>query len=197
MVLVETVLVSAVLMLKSSTRNYSRKTIGCYTASAMSQPSSPALNFDLETVREVAALLRDSELAEICVETTSEDATPARLFLRRAMSTPAPVAPTLAPPADSAPLAKSVDAEPGEDASTHASPMTEVTSPAVGVFRPAKTPVEAGDEVAAGQVLGMVESLRVPNEIVSPVAGKTLELGAQDGQGVEYGQVLFVIEEAS
>jgi acetyl-CoA carboxylase biotin carboxyl carrier protein len=155
----------------------------------------PALQFDLETVRQVAALLRDSELGEICIETTSEDAPPARLLLRRAASTPLAYAPAMAPPDTAALLDERHASDASEDASTPSVPTTNITAPSVGVFRPAAVAVKAGDEIKAGQVLGVVESLRVPNDIVATVGGRVRELGAQDGQGVEYGQVLFVIEE--
>lgn len=156
-----------------------------------SASSATSLKFDLETVREVAALLRESELGEICIETTDEDKPASRLLLRRAPSTPAYVAPAPAPlegTVESAPETPEV-----EEQST---PSTKITSPAVGIFRPATAAVKEGDVVKAKQMLGIVESLRVPNEIASPVEGRVLEMLVTDGQGVEYGQALFVIEEA-
>lgn len=162
----------------------------------MSEAQNPApstLQFDLDTVRQVAALLRESELGEICIETTSEDSPRARLLLRRAPSVPLALAPGALPIA-AAPVEASAAGEDGEGASTPQVKTVSITSMAVGVFRPAKVPVQAGDEISIKQVVGIVESMRVPNEIVSTVAGRVLELGAQDGQGVEYGQTLFVIE---
>jgi biotin carboxyl carrier protein len=164
----------------------------------MSEASFPhagqPLNFDLDTVREVAALLRESQLGEICIETTNEDAPPARLLLRRAARTPLPRAPLPEPAMEQSSSESAADG--GEPASTPAFPTTQVTAPAVGVFRPAKTPVKEGDVVKAGQAIGCVESMRVPNEVVAPVAGQIREVRAGDGQGIEYGQVLFIIEEA-
>jgi acetyl-CoA carboxylase biotin carboxyl carrier protein len=164
----------------------------------VTQSEKQPLNFDLETIREVAALLRESSMGEICIETTSEDAAPARLLLRREPSTPAAAPVYIAPPAPVATTdatASETQAGEGENASTPAAPTTNVASPAVGVFRPAKNPVKEGDAVKVGQAVACVESMRVPHEVFSPVAGQILELRAQDGQGIEYGQVLFVIEE--
>ena len=159
----------------------------------MSTP--PSLQFDLDSIREIAQLLRESELGEICLETTGEDEPATRLCLRRA-SAPAAM-----------PVIAQVAAAPIADQSTPASETaaeeadsgpktTDVNSLSVGVFRAAKVPVNVGDLVQAKQVLGNVESLRVPNEIAAPVAGRVLEISTSEGQGVEYGQTLFVIEEA-
>jgi biotin carboxyl carrier protein len=165
----------------------------------MSEASLPQqtqpLNFDLDTVREVAALLRESELGEICIETTNEDAPPARLLLRRAVSTPAPVPTPIPVSAENTGAAQASAEAAASTSAPSGAPTAKITSPAVGVFRPAKAPVKAGDVVKAGQTIGCVESMRVPNEIPTPVAGQVLEVCAGDGQGVEYGQVLFVIEE--
>lgn len=159
---------------------------------------SPSLSFDIESIREIAQLLRDGDLGEICLETTSTDEatgiTPARLRLKR------PIAPQIVVAAP-APAAASEPSTP-PPASTESGgeapriPATfEINSHAVGVFREAKIPLKVGDEVKVRQVLGSVESLRVPNEIVAPSAGRILDISTQDGQGVEYGQTLFVLEE--
>jgi biotin carboxyl carrier protein len=74
-----------------------------------------------------------------------------------------------------------------------------VTAPLVGVFHPWLKPrggtlVAVGDRVKAGQLVGTIESLNVFNEVETSVAGRVVEIHAQDGQPVEYGQVLVTIE---
>lgn len=156
----------------------------------------PSLNINLETVREVAQLLRESELGEICIETTGED-NPTRLRLRRGTASHGVAAPGETSATNNAAIAAAGSAEEAGDGETNPAVVTiNVTSPAVGVYRPAKTPVKIGDTVRQGQVVGAVESMRVPTDVTSPAAGRVLELNAADGQGVEYGQVLFVVEEA-
>jgi biotin carboxyl carrier protein len=154
--------------------------------------------FDLDSIRDIAALLRESELGEICLETTDESARPARLRLKRAAPAPIiamPVAPQeSAAPAGSTPAAEA-EAVPDKAVIADQKATFEITAHAVGVFREAKIPVLAGDLIKPRQVLGSVESLRVPNEIVAPSAGRIAEIVARDGQGVEFGQTLFVIEE--
>jgi biotin carboxyl carrier protein len=154
--------------------------------------------FDLDSIRDIAALLRESELGEICLETTDESARPARLRLKRAAPAPmiaVPVAPqeSVAPGGSTPDTEAEVEATPGAAADEKAT--FEITAHAVGVFREAKIPILAGDLIKARQVLGSVESLRVPNEIVAPSAGRIAEIVAREGQGVEFGQILFIIEE--
>lgn len=74
-----------------------------------------------------------------------------------------------------------------------------VVAPLVGVFHPWLKPrggtlVAVGDYVKAGQLVGTIESLNVLNEVEATVAGRVVEIHAQDGQPVEYGQVLITIE---
>jgi biotin carboxyl carrier protein len=164
--------------------------------------STPFPSFDLNSIREIAAILRESELGEIHLETTDENETPARLRLKRAA--PAPTFATPAPQSESSAPAGSTPEEQTAAAAAEASagatatgraPTFEITSHAVGVFREAKIPVVAGDLIKVRQVLGSVESLRVPNEIVAPSAGRIARIAVRDGQGVEFGQTLFEIEE--
>lgn len=77
---------------------------------------------------------------------------------------------------------------------------TAVTSPIVGVFYAAPGPekepfVRAGDRVEAGQVIGIVEAMKLMNEIQSDVSGVVTKICVQDGEGVEYGQPLIYVQE--
>ena len=94
---------------------------------------------------------------------------------------PAVAAPAAAPP------------EPKPEEGLHA-----VKSPIVGTFYEAPSPgapafVKAGDSVEVGQVLCIVEAMKLLNEIESDVAGEIVKKLASNGQPIEYGQELFVI----
>lgn len=69
-----------------------------------------------------------------------------------------------------------------------------VTSPLVGTFRMAKQPVELGALVTAGQVIGIIEAMKLPNDVTATCAGKVVEVFVEAGQFVEYGQPLFALE---
>jgi acetyl-CoA carboxylase biotin carboxyl carrier protein len=77
----------------------------------------------------------------------------------------------------------------------------KVTSPIVGTFYRAASPdkapyVEVGDVVKKGQVLCIIEAMKLMNEIESETAGKIIQIIVENGQPVEYSQPLFAIEPA-
>lgn len=74
-----------------------------------------------------------------------------------------------------------------------------ITSPIVGTYYEAPSPgappfVKPGDQVAAGQVLCIIEAMKLMNEIESDVAGEVVKLLVKNGEPVEYGQQLFAIK---
>jgi acetyl-CoA carboxylase biotin carboxyl carrier protein len=76
--------------------------------------------------------------------------------------------------------------------------LHEVKSPIVGTFYESPSPgappfVKVGDQVEVGQVLCIVEAMKLMNEIESDVAGEVVKRIASSGQPVEYGQALFAI----
>ena len=77
----------------------------------------------------------------------------------------------------------------------------KVVAPLVGTFHVWAKPrggtlVAVGDRVKAGQLVGTIQSLNVLNEVETSVEGRVIEVHVQDGQPVEYGQVLMTIESA-
>ena len=83
-------------------------------------------------------------------------------------------------------------------AATPEEPLHMVKSPIVGTFYEAPSPgappfVKAGDTVEVGQVLCIVEAMKLLNEIESDVAGEIVKKLASNGQPIEYGQDLFAI----
>lgn len=79
------------------------------------------------------------------------------------------------------------------------SSWVEVKAPLVGVFYAAPSPeappfVQVGDRVEQGQVLCLVEAMKMMNQLKSPVSGIVRGIGGVDGELAEYGQVLFEVE---
>ena len=77
----------------------------------------------------------------------------------------------------------------------------EIKSPMVGTFYRAPAPdaarfVETGQEIEPGQVLCIIEAMKLMNEIKSEVKGRILQIPVENGQPVEFGQVLFIVEAA-
>ncbi len=106
-----------------------------------------------------------------------------------AMGMAAPVAAAAAPP-PAAPAA-----EPAKPAST----LLEVKSPMVGTFyakpEPGANPyVSVGTRVSKGQILCIIEAMKIMNEIECEVSGMVVDVLVQDSSAVEYGQVLFRVD---
>lgn len=75
----------------------------------------------------------------------------------------------------------------------------EIKSPMVGTFYRAPSPeappyVNIGDKIEAGQVICIIEAMKLMNEIKSEVKGKIVDIQTENAEPVEFGQVLFVIE---
>ncbi len=144
-------------------------------------------------VKALADILDDAGLAELEYET--EDLS---VRLSRVTGAAAPVAAVAAaaPVAAPAPVAAApADAAPA-DASSHPG---AVTSPMVGTAYVAPEPeapafVEVGDTVKMGQTILIVEAMKVMNPITAPADGTVKQIMVTNGQPVEFGEVLVVIE---
>ncbi len=111
--------------------------------------------------------------------------------------------PVAAPPAvdASAPAAvpATADSSSDEEEALDQSNYHEVRSPIVGTFYAAASPdadnfVQVGDKIGEGDVLCIVEAMKLMNEIESDVSGKIAKILVENEQPVEYDQVLFLIE---
>ena len=76
---------------------------------------------------------------------------------------------------------------------------TEIKSPMVGTFYRALAPeappfVEVGQEISVGQVLCIIEAMKLMNEIKSEMKGRIVQIPVENAQPVEFGQVLFIVE---
>jgi acetyl-CoA carboxylase biotin carboxyl carrier protein len=160
----------------------------------------------LEELRALVEFLKANEIAEFDMEQADlkvrikfagEPAAPAGGFdmaqLSRMMaSASAPAVPVAA--AAQAHAASAAAAAPAEEV------LHEVKSPIVGTFYESPSPgaasfVKVGDQVEVGQVLCIIEAMKLMNEIESDVAGEVVKRIAASGQPVEYGQALFAIRE--
>jgi len=103
---------------------------------------------------------------------------------------PAPVAPAVVPVAEAVPAVAAAPAEPVGHT---------VKSPMVGTFYRASSPgakpfVEIGDTIKEGETICIVEAMKILNEIEADKSGTVTKILVDNGQAVEYGQPLYVIE---
>jgi acetyl-CoA carboxylase biotin carboxyl carrier protein len=153
-------------------------------------------SFDKQLIRELADLLEETGLTEIEVEQDGKRVRVARgVNLTTTLTTDSTPRESREPPAR--PAATNRPAPRSEETIVH--PGT-VTSPMVGTAYRSPEPgappfVEVGTRVAAGQTLLIIEAMKTMNQIPSPRAGTVIAILVEDGQPVEYGEPLAVIEQ--
>ena len=140
---------------------------------------------DFESVRELARIAAEFDLAEVEADGSGH------VRVRRGGGGPVETAPALSGPRP-IPLTPAAPAAPAEAAGTF------ISSPFVGTFYRAPSPeapvfVDVGQAVRKGQVVCIVEAMKLMNEIEADVAGTIVAILAEDGAPVEYGQPLFKI----
>ena len=155
---------------------------------------------DIRKVKKLIELLDDSGIAEIEI---SEGEDSVRIS-RYPAGVPVAAAPVAAPapmpaPAASAP-APAADATAEAPAEAKEEDGFEVTAPMVGTFYAASSPgaapyVQVGDRVNEGDTLCIIEAMKMMNQIEADVAGVIKSIRVQNGEPVEYGQTLFVIDQ--
>jgi acetyl-CoA carboxylase biotin carboxyl carrier protein len=89
--------------------------------------------------------------------------------------------------------------EGGARAAPAAAHLKEIRSPMVGTFYKAPEPgaeayVKVGNRVTPGQTVCIIEAMKIMNEIEAEIAGAVREISVEDGQPVEFGQVLFRVD---
>jgi acetyl-CoA carboxylase biotin carboxyl carrier protein len=169
---------------------------------AAEQRGTAADDFGLEAVRELLRIINQTDITEIQIERGG-----ARLLIKRGPLAPqvaaAPAHPP-APPAYAAPETYVPAAAPAASgaATDHHEPLPPgqvIAAPMVGTFYAAPSPkdppyVSEGDTVHAGDKVGIIEAMKMMNEIESEVSGRVLRVLVKSGQPVEFGQPLMVIE---
>lgn len=151
------------------------------------------MKYEIEYIEKIAKIVADNQLTEITLEDGEQ-----AIVIRKEANVVASSVVAPAPASISALSTSSVSAQKEEKPSVQ-SKGTPVVSPMVGAFYAAPAPgakpfVKVGDVVSAGQVVCIVEAMKLMNEIETEVSGKITEICVEDGQSVEYGQVLMYVE---
>ncbi|HEX3848203.1 MAG TPA: acetyl-CoA carboxylase biotin carboxyl carrier protein [Steroidobacteraceae bacterium] len=149
---------------------------------------------DIRKVKKLIELLEESGIAELEI---SEGEESVRISRHSRSGTPMPMAMPMPMPMSAPmmqPLAPATSPEPKARNDEHT-----VTSPMVGTYYSAASPgaksfVEIGTEVKPGQILCIIEAMKMMNQIESDKSGKVTAILAKNGEPVEFGQPLFIIE---
>jgi len=147
---------------------------------------------DIRKVKKLIELLEESGIAEIEI---SEGEDSVRIRRHSGVSAPVATAPIAAPVAPPPPEVQPTNALPPEPANSG----HEVTAPMVGTFYSGPAPgaksfVEIGSEINVGDTLCIVEAMKMMNQIESDVAGRIVSILVENGEPVEFDQVLFIVE---
>lgn len=153
---------------------------------------SSGITFDPSAIRELAKILRETDLTEI--ELVEKDS---RIRVARLMPPPATVTYAAAPPPMTGPVP--VVAEPTLSAEFDPKHPGAVSSPMVGVAylspEPGSPPfVQIGTAVTAGQTLLLIEAMKTFNQIKAPKSGTVTRILIEPGTPVEYGEPLMLVE---
>ena len=150
---------------------------------------------DLRKLKKLIDLVEESGIAEIEVTEGEDKVRVTRTYAAPAATYAAP-APTYAAPAAAAPVAAAVASE---AAAPVVAAANALKSPMVGTFYRSASPtsaafVEEGQSVKVGDTLCIIEAMKLMNEIEADRAGVVKKILITDGQPVEYGEPLFIIE---
>ncbi|MBQ4165423.1 MAG: acetyl-CoA carboxylase biotin carboxyl carrier protein [Oscillospiraceae bacterium] len=148
----------------------------------------------IECVEALAKIVKDNDLAKIKISTEDIDIV---IEGKKCAPMTAVAMPAMAPVA--APAAAQAAPVPAAEAASEAVSGNIVTSPIIGTFYAAPSPdkppfVKVGDPVNAGDVVCIIESMKLMNEINCEFSGKVAEIYVNNGEAVEYGQKLMRIE---
>jgi len=152
---------------------------------------------DIRKIKKLIELLEESGIAEIEIKEGEEAVRISR------MGTAAATAQALPPVVHAGlpPAAAAVAPPPAPESAAHKPKPNEhvITAPMVGTFYASPSPgakpfVEIGDEIKVGQVLCIIEAMKMMNQIEADKAGRIASIMARNGDPVEFGQPLFVIE---
>lgn len=175
--------------------NQPKTEIKSETKKKVASVSKEAKKMNLNEIKELLKILDETDITELNLESEG-----VKVAIRKggAAATPAvasiPVAPKTEP--------KKQEVAPPqvqEKAAVRPENVEEVVSPMVGTFYRSPSPdaepfVELGGSVEVGQTVCIVEAMKLMNEIEAEVAGKIVEILVENGQPVEYGQPLFLVE---
>ncbi|MBP5267415.1 acetyl-CoA carboxylase biotin carboxyl carrier protein [Ruminococcus albus] len=149
--------------------------------------------FDLETIEKLADIINAKELSELTI--TDGDKT---ITIKGKRCVPAPAPMPVMPPMGMPPMGAPAPMG-GEAPAPAAVSGTKVTAPIVGTFYAAPSPdskpfVKVGDRIKKGDVIFIIESMKVMSEVPSEFDGVVKEICVQNGDAVEFGQTVMILE---
>ena len=151
---------------------------------------------DIRKVKKLIELLEESGIAEIEIHEGEES-----VRISRGGSNPAPQTMISVPPVDASSSVKTQLSNTESSPDDYSDEGEVVTAPMVGIFYTSPSPeqppfVSKGQNIKTGDVLSIIEAMKIMNQIEADVDGKVVRILVDNGDPVEYGQPLFVIAQS-
>ncbi len=146
---------------------------------------------NLKELKEIIAIFEEANISELDLEREE-----VKIRLRKGLPPQVVSAPQ---PAEEAVVQRVIPALSEEAKKEEGKGLVEISSPMVGTFYRSPSPearpfVEEGDEIEEGQVICIIEAMKLMNEIKAEIKGKIAKILVENGHPVEYGQLLFLVE---
>ncbi|MCK4437285.1 acetyl-CoA carboxylase biotin carboxyl carrier protein [bacterium] len=146
---------------------------------------------NLKELKEIIAIFEEANISELDLEREE-----VRIRLRKGRAPEVVGAPQIA---EEAVVQRVVPALSEEAKKEEEKGLAEISSPMVGTFYRTPSPeakpfVEEGDEIEEGQVICIIEAMKLMNEIKAEIKGKIVRILVENGHPVEYGQALFLVK---
>ena len=163
------------------------------------------MSVDFQEIRELLSAIANTDITEFVLKSDDFELTLRKdlgVYSSEGNLITQAVAPNITVTSPTAPIVESpttVTPEPPTSAPIDQKKLLDITSPMVGTFYRAPTPddppfVDVGDRIANGQTVCILEAMKLMNELESEVSGQIVEILVQNGEPVEFGQVLMRVD---
>ena len=144
---------------------------------------------DLDILKDIIQILKDEDLSEICIEQNDIKIKVKQNINQSAIATQG-----------AAIMAADAETNRLSENEIVAEELSVITAPMVGTFYRASSSdaeayVDVGDKIKAGQVICVIDAMKLMNEITTDIDGEVVEILLEDGQAVEYDQAIFRIRQ--
>ena len=149
-------------------------------------------NFEPEYIEKLIEIMKNNELTQVSLDDSETS-----LVIKSSGYKPV-IKEKEAPKAEE--TSQDIQEENAAEPLTEQKKLTPITSNMIGLYYSKPSPSEApfvkvGDEIKAGQVICIIETIKLINKITSEISGKVAEICIENGKPVEYGQVIMYVEE--
>ena len=159
------------------------------------------MSINFQELRDLLGTISQTDITELVLKNDDFELTVRKekglVAVPQVATVPAPVVETVAPTTSPIPVAAPAEAPPTP--ALDDKKWVDITSPMVGTFYAAPAPdedpfVTVGDRINKGDTVCIIEAMKLMNEIEGEITGQVMEIAVQNGEPVEFGQILMRVE---